>query len=396
MNFRKLPVVVIILLIVGCKPTTNDTNLVQEYIDKIQQEVAPDKRVALFKIQAIKQNKAYLLKGESYLTDAVDKLRKEIQDNDVEIIDSIKILPSASLGEKTNALVTISVANLRSNPKHSAELATQATLGTPLKVWKKKGSWYYVQTPDNYLAWVDAGGITLIDEARLGQWKQNEKIIYTKTYGHAYLDLESKRPVSDLVAGSVLEVSKYVDKVYYVTFPDGRQASVLKEEAQMYDSWLENLKTEKEDLVSTSKSLLGVPYLWGGTSTKGMDCSGFTKTVYFLNGVIIPRDASQQVYAGKPIDSTRNFDTLEKGDLLFFGRKATDSTAEKVVHVGMWIGNNEFIHASERVRINSMDKNASNFDEHNFNRYLRSKRMLNEKDEALINLQKSFTFNIAK
>ncbi len=80
----------------------------------------------------------------------------------------------------------------------------------------------------------------------------------------------------------------------------------------------------------------------------------------------------------------------------FFGRKATDSTAEKVVHVGMWIGNNEFIHASERVRINSMDKNASNFDEYNFNRYLRSNRMLNENDKALINLQKSFTFNNAK
>jgi hypothetical protein len=396
MNFRKLPVVVIILMIVGCKPTTNDTNLVQEYIDKMQQEVAPDKRVALFKIEAIKQNEAYLLKGESNLPDAVDKLRKEIQDHDVEIIDSIQILPSPTLGEKTNALVTISVANLRSNPKHSAELATQATMGTPLKVWKKEGSWYYIQTPDNYLAWVDAGGITLMDKARLQQWKQNEKIIYTKTYGHAYLDLESKQPVSDLVAGSVLELSKNEDKVYHVKFPDGRQASVLKEEAQNYDDWLDNLKTEKEDLVSTSKTLMGVPYLWGGTSTKGMDCSGFTKTVYFLNGVIIPRDASQQVHAGKPIDSTKNFSALEKGDLLFFGRKATDSTAEKVVHVGMWIGNNEFIHASERVRINSMDKNASNFDDYNFNRYLRSNRMLNENDEALIDLQKSFTFNNAQ
>ncbi len=396
MDFKKVSFIATLLLTFGCNSTVNDTNFVQEYIDKLQQEVAPDKRVALFKIEAIKQNEAYLLKGESNLADAVDKLRKEIQDYDVEIIDSIQILPAASLGDKTNALVTISVANLRSNPKHSAELVTQATLGTPLKVWKREGSWYYIQAPDNYLAWVDAGGITLMDEARLEQWKKNEKIIYTKTYGHAFLDLDSKQPVSDLVAGSVLELSKKNDKVYYVTFPDGRQASVLKEEAQMYDSWLENLKTEKEDLVSTSKSLLGVPYLWGGTSTKGMDCSGFTKTVYFLNGVIIPRDASQQVYAGKPIDSTRNFEALEKGDLLFFGRKATDSTAEKVVHVGMWIGNNEFIHASERVRINSMDKNASNFDEYNFNRYLRSNRMLNEKDKALIDLQKSFTFNIAK
>ena len=97
---------------------------------------------------------------------------------------------------------------------------------------------------------------------------------------------------------------------------------------------------EADALVETSKTLMGVPYLWGGTSTKGVDCSGFTKTIYYLNGMVIPRDASQQVHTGKLIDSVTNFDALEKGDLLFFGRKATDTGTEKVVHVGMWIGNN--------------------------------------------------------
>ena len=147
-----------------------------------------------------------------------------------------------------------------------------------------------------------------------------------------------------------------------------------------------------DDLVATSKTLRGVPYLWGGTSTKGMDCSGFTKTVYFLNGMVIPRDASQQVHTGKPIDSTGNFENLEKGDLLFFGRKATDSTAEKVVHVGMWIGDNEFIHASEMVRTSSMEPNAENFDAFNRDRYLRTKRILREEDKALINLTQTPVF----
>lgn len=78
--------------------------------------------------------------------------------------------------------------------------------------------------------------------------------------------------------------------------------------------------------------------------------------------------------------------------MLFFGRKATDSTAEKVVHVGMWIGNNEFIHSSNMVRISSMDPNAPNFDPWNRDRYLRSKRILKEEEEGLINLANTPVF----
>jgi hypothetical protein len=205
--------------------------------------------------------------------------------------------------------------------------------------------------------------------------------------------IEKSGIVSDLVAGSVLEVLKTTDLFYLARYPDGRTAYVLKTESEPYDSWLAELDPSLDDLVTTSKKLVGTPYLWGGTSTKGMDCSGFTKTVYFLNGMVIPRDASQQVHTGKQIDEDQNFDKLEKGDLLFFGRKATDSTKERVVHVGMWIGNNEFIHASNQVRISSMDAKAENFDAYNLNRYLRAKRILKEEDEDLIHLKRSPVFN---
>ncbi len=145
--------------------------------------------------------------------------------------------------------------------------------------------------------------------------------------------------------------------------------------------------------MATSKKLMGLPYLWGGTSTKGVDCSGFTKTIYFLNGMVIPRDASQQVHTGKQTDEDKNFKNLEVGDLLFFGRQATDSTAEKVVHVGMWIGNHEFIHSSGQVRISSISKEADNYDEYNLNRYLRSKRILKKEDKDLIDLTQTPVFN---
>lgn len=392
MYYRCITLLFAALFFVGCNPEPKENNQLQEHIDAIQKQVAPDKRVALFKVEAVENNGVIVLKGESNLPDGVRALTDILIENNINFTDSITILPAEELGDSTRAVINISVANLRSNPKHAAELATQATLGTPVKVLKKQGNWYYIQTPDNYLSWVDAGGITVMDKKQYAQWKQNDKIIYTKTYGHAYNAVEEKDVVSDLVAGDILEFVKYMDGYFVASYPDGRIALIREDEAEDYFGWVKDRVPEPNKLVATSKTLMGVPYLWGGTSTKGMDCSGFTKTVYFLNGMVIPRDASQQVNAGKPIDSVQNFENLERGDLLFFGRKATDSTAEKVVHVGMWIGNNEFIHASEMVRVSSMDPAANNFDEWNRNRYLRTKRILKEQDEVLINLSQTPLF----
>jgi uncharacterized protein YgiM (DUF1202 family) len=391
-KINTLGILLVYLLSTACTDKSNEAFLTKE-IQAIKTEFAPDKRVALFNVMATQKDGSYILKGESNLPDAVTVLKEVLKTEEIAFVDSIQMLPSSDLKGKTNALINNSVGNLRSNPKHSAELATQATLGTPVKVLKRDGDWYYIQTPDKYLSWVDGGGIVSLIDKEIDQWKDNKKIMYTKTYGHSYADIEKSGIVSDLVAGSVLEVLKTTDLFYLARYPDGRTAYVLKTESEPYDSWLAELDPSLDDLVTTSKKLVGTPYLWGGTSTKGMDCSGFTKTVYFLNGMVIPRDASQQVHTGKQIDEDQNFDKLEKGDLLFFGRKATDSTKERVVHVGMWIGNNEFIHASNQVRISSMDAKAENFDAYNLNRYLRAKRILKEEDEDLIHLKRSPVFN---
>ncbi len=379
-----------IFFLMGCKEDPNrPEEPIQVKLAEIKAEYAPDKRVALFDVTAIKNTDEYILKGESNLPDAVKALKTRLATDSIAFVDSIQVLPADYLGKKTKAIINISVANLRSNPSHSSELATQSTLGTIVKVYKKEDDWYYVQTPDKYLAWVDAAGIELADELKAENWDGDEKIIYTQTYGHAYSGPdEDTSIVSDLTAGNMLTILKYADKNFIARFPDGRNAYVRKNEAEPYNSWLKNLNPTNETLVSTGKTLMGVPYLWGGTSTKGVDCSGFTKTIYFLNGMVIPRDASQQVHTGIPVDSTGNFEKLQGGDLLFFGAKATDSTKEKVVHVGMWIGNNEFIHSSGRVRVSSVDKASKNYDEYNLNRYLRTKRIFKQQGKGLIYLAK--------
>lgn len=377
-----------VFLFFSCGPGVGEGELIINTLyEEIKQEFAPDKRVALFNVEVLKSGNETILRGESNLPKAVAAFKEKLAENKINYIDSIQLLPAPNINGSTQGLITISVANLRAKPAHSSELVTQATLGTPVKILKIEDDWYLIQTPDKYLSWVDGGGIEVLSSERFKSWKSTSKVIYTNTIGHSYSKPDKEvQVVSDMVAGGVLERIGEEGEFYFVGYPDGRKAYINKHEAMDYDIWLAALDPSQESLVNTSKTLMGVPYLWGGTSTKGVDCSGFTKTIYFLNGIVLPRDASQQIHTGKEVDAEKDFDKLVPGDLLFFGKPATETTKERVIHVGMWIGNNEFIHSAGRVHISSMDKNATNYDENNLNRYLRSNRYLKEAKEGLIEL----------
>lgn len=387
-----------LLMIFGsCKTANIETskkpNQADVFISEVKSEFAPDARVALFDLETTLNNGNYILKGESNLPDAVVSLKQKLEGKNISYIDSIKMLPSTEMEGKTEGIIKISVANLRSRPSHSSELVTQAILGTPVKVYKKDGGWYYIQTPEGYLAWVDYGGVTPFSENDLSSWKTADKVIYLKTYGFSYEEANTaSQTVSDLVAGNILELLGNENGFYKVKYPQGKIAFIEQANSQPYAQWLEALQPSGKSLVETSKSFMGIPYLWGGTSAKGMDCSGYTKTIFFLNGIILPRDASQQIHTGIEVDSIRNFEHLIPGDLLFFGRKATATSPERVIHVGMWIGDNKFIHAMGDVHISNMDTTAEDFDEYNYNRYLRTKRVLGQEDENLIQLSQSDLF----
>ena len=350
---------------------------ITQIIESFTARFAPDKRTAIFQIDAFKQNNQLILTGRTNLFGAKSFLLDRLKVDKITLVDEIKTLPEAELEDRIYGLVEVSVCNIRYSPKHAGEMASQALMGTPVRILEKEDNgWLLIQTPDQYISWVDRGAITMINKEQLDRWKTAPKMIYTRSYGAAYVEAnEESATVSDMVAGCVLEILEEKTDFYKVLFPDQRQGYVSKREANNYNAWLSGLNVSEESLVKTSKRMMGVPYLWGGTSFKGVDCSGFTKMVYFLNGIVLPRDASQQVSIGETIDKSGNWGDLKAGDLLFFGEKREDGS-ERVVHVAMWLGNGEYIHASDKVRISSMISTSPNYDEYNAERYLRSKRIL--------------------
>lgn len=305
---------------------------------------------------------------------------------------TINLLPDSSVAGKVTGIVNLSVANLRVAPSNQAELATQVLLGTPLDLLQRTDGYYRVRTPEGYIAWVSETSVVPQSVSDLTHWQTGKKVIVTADFGHAYTqpDEQSLR-VSDLVMGNILNVLDTAGDFVHVFYPDGRQGFVKSHSVRPFDTWLGTRHITAENVLKIAKSMMGLPYLWGGTSVKGVDCSGFTKTAFYMNGLIIPRDASQQVLAGKPIDvlSADTLDTekamqnLKPGDLLFFASGTGRLPDARITHVALYLGNGEFIHAAGRVQINSLLREAPNYGALDTRTLIAARRYIGQTDPAL-------------
>ena len=291
-------------------------------------------------------------------------------------------------------IIDFSASYLRQSPDYESPLETQELMGTVVEITGEKGYWLQVSTPQPYTAWCTNKGIAEVDEQGVEDWISAPRYIVTAPHSTVYTKRTAKsQPVCDLLEGDIIRavMGKPQPKVHpnglsvrkdgwaKVTTPSGREGWVRASDVRALHRWAEESRATEKSVVETALRFVGTPYLWGGMSPNGFDCSGLVRFAYFMNGLLLPRNANQMAFCGLeipvfessncesdgsnnsegvtgPEKADRKFcaDSLRPGDLLFFGKRGTDGQKDRITHVGMYIGDGRMVHSSHLVRVNSL------------------------------------------
>ena len=222
-------------------------------------------------------------------------------------------------------ICNLSIVPLRFEPSDKVELVSQVLYGEHFKIIEKRKKWSKIRLAyDNYEGWVDNKQYQIIDKEH-------------------YESLEQRDPIlsSDLIDF----VRDENDQLYPIILGSSLNGLALLK--QIHDGNIMAANSNKDNLIGTALLYLNAPYLWGGKSPLGIDCSGLTQMVYKLNGFKLKRDASEQATQGEALSF---IEESEPGDLAFF-----DNAEGNIIHVGIIMKDNYIIHAHGKVRIDRLD-----------------------------------------
>lgn len=252
----------------------------------------------------------------------------------------------------TLSVITNNVVSLYKEPNSSSEMLTQAIMGQPVWIEREAGEWSYIRMCDNYHGWVRSKWIKPCEQPHT----QKKAVVVRSLIADVFSGPQkSSEIITKVVITTELEVAGRGDEWIKVRLPDEREAFINHlDVASINKAAGKVILPDGARLVATAKRFIGVPYLWGGVTPFGLDCSGFVQLVYRIHGLVLPRDSCMQAVDERAVPVAPK--QLKAGDLIFF---AGGSDRDGITHVGMAIGDGRFIHASgggAGVIVSSLDE----------------------------------------
>ena len=252
----------------------------------------------------------------------------------------------------STAVIARPVVNMYSGPSDDRDVVSQAILGMNVGVVEANAGWVRIRTPDEYLGWVQASALNQTDKTYASTGRVAE---VASLYAHLYREqsVTKHAPVLTVPFETRLEVINEAEdgehaRWLQVRLPDGGEPWI-----QSGDVIFGAKPLTVPETISLSKRFLGVPYTWGGTSSFGYDCSGFTQMLCRRRGILMSRDAQPQADSAA-FSPVKGKNKLKPGDLLYFGTSDT-----KITHTALYIGGRKFIHATTHdhpvVQISKLD-----------------------------------------
>ena len=231
-------------------------------------------------------------------------------------------------------ICSLTLIPMRKEAAERSEMVSQVLFGETFEIVERQNSWSHIKTQfDEYLGWVSNSMITRI-EPDVFQLRQNKLKVILKDPICKVSSAEATLPVAYLAGGSTL-----LEENGEIVI-DGHILQ-LGNHAELFHTG------GKVDIISTALQYLNTPYLWGGRTAFGIDCSGFTQVVFKSNGITFPRDAYQQAELGKEV----NIKDIQPCDLAFF-----ENDHGRIMHVGIVLQNSEILHSSGKVHIDRLDE----------------------------------------
>lgn len=232
----------------------------------------------------------------------------------------------------------LSIIPVRSEPAEKSEMVTQILFGEYFEVIEDVENWSKVRLAyDNYEGWVDTKMISVIDEEFYHLLATQLPAVANDTFNIVFQEKDYSNKL--IVPGSSFPFCDREEKSFKIG-----------EKKYFYQGKVTGNGDEinvRDSIIEAALKYFNAPYLWGGRTPYGIDCSGLTQIVYKLNGISLPRDASQQVLVGEPLTFVEE---AMPGDLAFF-----DNAEGKITHVGIIWDRHKIIHASGKVRIDNVD-----------------------------------------